>query len=383
MPSLFLLNFKKKNKKKIWNPEEPYNNLPSLPPDKDLETRAVLKLCVKARAALAELKQAANLIPNQQMLINNLPLLEAQASSEIENIITTSNRMFHYCKMSDKADFTTKEALRYHTALFEGFKSLHNKPISIETAEVICSTINEHSMIVRKDPGTRVYNSSQGKVIYTPPSGEDIIRTLLLNWENFLHKFHELDPLIKMAVAHYQFEAIHPFEDGNGRTGRILNNLFLVQEELLSLPILHLSRYIIRHRAEYYRLLLGVTENESWEDWILYILLGVEKTAIWTTKKVTAIYELEKHTTDYVRNKCPKIYSHELIDVIFEQPYCRISNLMDKNVAKRQKANDYLKALCKIGVLAEKVSGREKIFIHPKLLEILTCEPNNFTPYNN
>jgi len=285
MPSLFLLNFKKKNKKKIWNPKEPYNNLPSLPPDTDLETRAVLKSCVKARAALAELKQAANLIPNQQMLINNLPLLEAQASSEIENIITTSSQMFHYCKMSDKADFATKEALRYHTALFEGFKALHNKPISTETAEVICSTINERPMTVRKDPGIQVFNSTQGKVIYTPPSGEDIIRTLLLNWEKSLHKYHELDPLIKMAVAHYQFEAIHPFEDGNGRTGRILNNLFLVQEGLLSLPILHLSRYIIRHRAEYYRLLLGVTENESWEDWILYILRGVEVTAAWTTNK--------------------------------------------------------------------------------------------------
>jgi Fic family protein len=381
MPSLFLLNLKKKSKKKVWNPEEPYNNLPLLPPESDLETRAVLKACVKSRAALAELKQAANLIPNQKMLINNLPLLEAQASSEIENIVTTSNQMFRYCKMSDKADFATKEALRYHTALFEGYRVLNSRPISTAAAVVICSTINQKEMNVRKEPGTQVYNSSQGRVIYTPPTGEDTIRILLLNWEDFLHKYNELDPLIKMAVAHYQFEAIHPFEDGNGRTGRIINSLFLVHEGLLSLPILHLSRYIIRNRAEYYRLLLGVTEGELWEDWILYILRGVEETAVWTTNKVAAIHELEKHTTDYVRDKCPKIYSHELIDVIFEQPYCRISNLIEKNIVKRQAASEYLKTLCEIGVLAEKATGREKIFIHPKLLEILTCEPNDFTPY--
>jgi len=364
-----------------WQPEHPYNELPLLPPAADLETRPVLKACITARAALAELKSAANLIPNQAMLINSLPLLEAQASSEIENIVTTSDQLFRFSGISDQADSATKEALRYRTALFEGFKSLDKRPLCTATAELICSTIKDRTMTIRKVPGTALQNDRSGSVIYTPPVGETVIRDLLSNWEKFIHGYQEIDPLIRLAVLHYQFEAIHPFTDGNGRTGRIINSLFLIQEGLLTLPILYLSRYIIRNKSDYYKLLLGVTSGDKWEEWILYIVRGVEETSIWTIGKIAAIRSLQEHTTEFVRSTLPKIYSRELVDLIFEQPYCRIANLVERDVAKRQTASEYLKALCDIGVLAEQSAGREKIFIHPKLLNLLTREENEFVGY--
>jgi len=367
--------------KKTWHPEQPYNELPPLPPTPELETRPVLKACITARAVLAELKSAANLIPNQAMLINSLPLLEAQASSEIENIVTTSDQLFRFSSIGDQADAATREALRYRTALFEGYKSLDTKPLCTSTAELICSTIKDRAMAIRKVPGTALRNDKSKRVIYTPPAGETVIRNHLSNWEKFIHGYHEIDPLIRLAVAHYQFEAIHPFTDGNGRTGRIINSLFLIQEGLLTLPILYLSRYIIRNKSDYYKLLLGVTSGNSWEKWILYIIRGIEETAIWTIAKIEAIRSLQEHTAGYVRVELPKIYSRELVDLIFEQPYCRIANLVDRDVAKRQTASEYLKALCDIGVLTERSAGREKIFIHQKLLNLLTREQNEFMAY--
>jgi len=364
-----------------WQPGHPYNDLPVLPPAVDLETRPVLKACITARAALAELKSAANLIPNQAMLINSLPLLEAQASSEIENIVTTSDQLFRFSGLSDQADTATKEALRYRTALFEGYRSLDKRPLCTATAELICSTIKDRTMTIRKVPGTALQNDRSGSVIYTPPVGETVIRDLLSNWEKFIHGYNEIDPLIRLAVSHYQFEAIHPFTDGNGRTGRIINSLFLIQEGLLTLPILYLSRYIIRNKSDYYKLLLGVTSGDKWEEWILYIIRGVEETALWTIGKIESIRSLQEHTTEFVRGTLPKIYSRELVDLIFEQPYCRIANLVERDVAKRQTASEYLKALCDIGVLAEQSAGREKIFIHPKLLNLLTREENEFVGY--
>ena len=204
---------------------------------------------------------------------------------------------------------------------------------------------------------------------------------MLANWERFLHNEVELDPLIRMAVAHYQFEAIHPFTDGNGRTGRVLNSLFLIQENLLTLPILYLSRYIIQNKADYYRLLLQVTRDQAWEPWILYVLKGVEETAIWTTAKIASIRALSDHTTEYVREKLPKIYSHELVSLIFELPYCRISSLTESGVAKRQTASQYLKQLVDIGVLVEVDATKEKLFVHPKLMQLLTRDSNRFKRY--
>ncbi len=355
-----------------WHPDRPHNDLPPLPPALDLEPRAVLKQCVTARAALAELKQAAELIPNPAMLINTLPVLEARASSEIENIVTTADRLFRHLAADSGADPATHEALRYRRALLEGVKALKARPLTTRTAESICTQIKGVQMSVRKVPGTALANYATGEVVYTPPEGEARIRDLLANWERFLHDDSAIDPLVRMAAAHYQFEAIHPFTDGNGRTGRVLNSLFLVEQGLLPLPILYLSRYIIANRADYYRLLLAVTRDGAWEPWLLYMLRAVEDTASWTTRKIGAIRRLASDTADDVRKKLPKIYSRELVDVIFEQPYCRIANLVDAKIAGRQAASRYLKALVSIGVLRERAFGREKLFVNPKLMNLLT-----------
>ena len=365
----------------MWQPDQPYLDLPTLPPQMDIETKAILKQCIIARAALAELKQAAELIPNQAVLINTLPLLEAGASSEIENIVTTTDKLFQFLGNEGQADPATKEALRYSSALFEGFKALNQHPLNTRTIEDICTQIKGIQMNVRRTPGTALANDKTGEVIYTPPVGEDVLRTMLADWERFLHNAVEIDPLIRMAVTHYQFEAIHPFTDGNGRTGRIVNSLFLIQEGLLTLPILYLSRYIIQHKADYYRLLLQVTREQDWEAWIIYVLKGVEETATWTTAKIAAIRALSEHTVDYVRNKLPKVYSHELVSLIFELPYCRISSLAEAGIAKRQAASQYLKQLVEIGVLIEAPVTKEKLFIHPKLMQLLSKDSNEFKPY--
>jgi Fic family protein len=363
-----------------WRPQVPYNELPRLPPVADVESKAVLKRCIIARASLAELKQAAELIPNQSMLIKTLPLLEARASSEIENIVTTTDQLFRFRQLDDDADPATKEALRYSQALLEGFQSLSERPLSTRTAEEVYSRIKDQPMRVRRVPGTALARES-GEIVYTPPVGEDLLRRLLANWERFLHEADHFDPLIRLAVGHYQFEAIHPFTDGNGRTGRILNSLFLLQENLLSLPILYLSRYIIRHKADYYRLLRQVTSHEAWEEWIVYMLTAVAETASWTTAKIAAIRGLSSHTADHVRARLPKIYSRELVDLLFEQPYCRIQNVVECGLAGRQAASRYLKQLAEIGVLEERPIGREKLFLHPKLLKLLTEDGNAYEAY--
>ncbi len=364
-----------------WQPHRPYNDLPRLPPTAELETKTVLKQCVTARAALAELKQAAELIPNPAMLINTLPLLEARASSEIENVVTTADKLFRHLQADSGADPATREALRYRRALLEGVKALKTRPLTTGTAEAICTRIKGVQMSVRSVTGTALANDATGAVVYTPPEGEARIRDLLANWERFLHGEETLDPLVRMAAAHYQFEAIHPFTDGNGRTGRVLNSLFLVEQGLLPLPILYLSRYIIAHKADYYRLLLAVTREAAWEPWLLYMLRAVEDTAGWTTARIGAVRKLAAGTAEYVRAKLPKIYSRELVDVIFEQPYCRIANLVEAGIAGRQAASRYLKALVAIGVLREQTFGKEKLFVHPKLMTLLTRESNAFQSY--
>ena len=364
-----------------WQSDVPYNDLPPLPPAQEIETRAVLKQCVESRARLAELKQAAGLIPNQAMLINTLPLLEAQASSEIENIVTTADSLFQYRDADERADPATREALRYRQALMEGYKALNTHPIVTRTAEQVCTRIKGVDMQVRRVPGTTLANGRTGEVIYTPPVGEDLLRSKLANWETFINTHTDYDPLVRMAVGHYQFEAIHPFTDGNGRTGRVLNSLFLIQENLLNLPILYLSRYIIQHRPDYYRLLLSVTRTQDWEPWVMYMLKGVEETAHWTTQKIAAICSLQDDTVDYVKLSLPKIYSYELVDQIFMSPYCRIQNLIDSGVAKRETSSKYLKELVRIGVLREIPFGRELLYLHPKLVQLLSKDSNKFDLY--
>jgi Fic family protein len=363
-----------------WRADEPHNALPELPPKPELETKRVLKACISARAAVAELKQAAELIPNQAVLINTLPLLEAQASSEIENVITTTDRLFQFREDDDHADNATKEALRYSQALLEGYRSLQKQPLAARTAEEICSHIKGVEMPFRNAPGTVLARHS-GQVVYTPPVGQELLRSLLANWERYLHEPTDTDPLIRMAVAHYQFEAIHPFTDGNGRTGRVLNSLFLISEGLLTLPILYLSRYIIKRKADYYQLLREVTETDVWEYWVLFMLEGVQQTASWTVSKIAALRRLQAHTVDHVRRATPKIYSHELVNLIFELPYCRIQNLTQRDIAGRQTASVYLKELVRVGVLEERAVGREKLFLHPKLMRLLTRDSNDFQHY--
>lgn len=369
-----------------WQPDQPYNQLPPLPPAREaMEALDILKACIPARAALAELKQAGALIPNQSLLINLLPLLEAKDSSEIENIVTTTDKLFQYSQEEQGADLATKEALRYRTALYEGFLQLQRRPLCARTAIEICSTLKGVDMDVRKVPGTIIGNQATGETIYTPPVGEEVIRNLLTNWENYLHSNLHLDddtdPLIKMAISHYQFEAIHPFHDGNGRTGRIVNVLYLIEQQLLTLPILYLSRYIVQHKNDYYRLLTHVTRTGDWQEWVIFMLNGVEQVSSWTCAKITAMRKLITQTEDYVRQELPKVYSHELIQTIFEQPYCRISNLVEKGIAKRQTASSYLKQLVEIGVLQEKTAGNEKLFLNPSLLRLMTTDSNELEPY--
>ncbi len=366
-----------------FDPDKPHNDLPELPPAGDtIESTEILKRCINARVALAELKQAAELIPNAAVLVNALPLLEARASSEIENIVTTTDKLFEFVDMAeDKADAATKEALRYRTALFEGAKMVQRRMLSTDMAIQICSTIKDLELDIRDDSGTRLSNRTTGEVIYTPPVGQKLLQQKLKNWSEFMSEHTEIDPLVRMAVQHYQFEAIHPFTDGNGRTGRIMNILFLVQQGLLDSPILYLSRHIIQHKGEYYRLLNDVTRNQAWGPWIMFMLAGVEETCIWTTDKIKAIRELMQHTSQFVQKQLPKTYSWELVEALFKQPYCRINNLVSADVAKRQTASVYLKQLCDIGVLKEVKSGRETLFVHPKYIELLTGEENVWVYY--
>jgi Fic family protein len=355
------------------DPDKPYNDLPDLPPAAQLETTPVLKACIEARAALAALQQAARLIPNPAVLINTMPLLEAQASSEIENIVTTTDALFRYAQLDERAaDPATREALRNRTALNSAFHSIKARPLSTATAVEICTGIKNVQMEIRRIPGTALANNKTGKIIYTPPVGESLLRDKLANWERFVHGEDNLDPLVRMAVSHYQFEAIHPFTDGNGRTGRILNLLMLVERGLLDEPILYLSKYIIENRPAYYRLLLDVTLSNAWEPWILYMLAAVLDTAKWTQARIAAIEWLIQVTAENVRSKVPKIYSRELVDVLFNQPYCRIENLVEAGIAKRETASRYLKALAAAGLLREEKVGREKLFVNSSFLALLT-----------
>ena len=360
----------------------PFNDLPPLPPQADIETKPVLRAAIRAARKLAELKQAGELVPDQSVLINTIPLLEAQVSSEIENIVTTADKLFRLASNEKiETDPATKEALRYRTALHRGFKAIAKRPVCTNTAANVCRTIRNVEVDIRATPGTFIGNPRTKEVLYTPPDGPDRIRTLLANWERFINEATQTDPLIRLAVMHYQFEAIHPFTDGHGRTGRVLNILFLIQEGLLQIPVLYLSRYFLRNRPRYYRLLRGVTEEQAWEPWILFMLEALEQTAQWTGNKVRAIRHLLEETCAFVRARRPKVYSRELVEMTFVQPYCRIANLTDAGIAKRQTASVYLKALADIGVLQEEKVGREKLFLHPKFLGLLTTDNNRFDPY--
>ncbi|HUJ36512.1 MAG TPA: Fic family protein [Hyphomicrobium sp.] len=365
-----------------FNPAKPYNALPPIPPADVLETIPVLRKCVSASRALAGLKEAARLIPNQDVLINSIPLREARDSSAIENIVTTNDTLFKFANINpDKADDATKEALRYRTALMQGFSDVQAKPLGTRTAVLVCRAIKNVDLDIRQVPGTALAHHPSGKIVYTPPEGQALLRQKLSELEQFLHSRDEIDPIIRMAAAHYQFEAIHPFTDGNGRTGRILNTLFLIDKKLLDLPILYLSRYINEHRSEYYDRLLAVTTSNAWEAWLLYMLTAVEETSLWTTAKIRAIRDLMDATVAYVSATSPKIYSRELIEVIFTQPYSRIGNIVEAKLGNRKTASKHLKELVAKGVLQERQEGRENIYINVRFLELLTSDKNDFKKF--
>jgi Fic family protein len=328
------------------------------------------------------LNLAAQLIPDPSVLINTIPLLEAKDSSEIENIVTTNDALFKEASQAGESDDpAAKEALRYRAALNSGFQGLKQRPLTARAAIEICSRIKGVEMDVRKTPGTQLKNTYTGEVIYTPPEGAERLRDMLSNWEQYLHAQDDIDPLIRMAVLHYQFEAIHPFPDGNGRTGRVLNLLVLVEAGLLDLPTLYLSRHILRTRADYYRLLQSVTRDGSWEPWLLYMLTAVETTANWTNQRIRAIRALMENTSDHIKSTAPGIYSLELVQTIFAQPYARIAHLIDRGIAKRVSASRYLKQLSEIDVLREEKIGRDKLFINSKYMQLLSSDEHEFEPY--
>ena len=347
--------------------------LPMLPPKVELETKAVLKQLVKANRALAELKGYADTIPNKHILINAVMINEAKDSSEIENIITTHDDLYAAMSYASGASPAAKEVVNYRTALWYGYEQVKEKEML--TTNMIIETqslIEKNRGGIRKLPGTVLMNESSGQIVYTPPSGENEIRDLLTNLESYINEdFNDVDPLIKLAVIHYQFECIHPFYDGNGRTGRIINVLYLVLKELLKSPILYLSSYIIKNKSSYYTLLQEVRTRDNWEDWIIYILTGIEQTAEQTLKLIKKInVEVEAMSTE-IKETLPKIYSKELINLLFYEFYTKTIYIEKGLSVTRKTAASYLTALEKEGFLVSQKIGKERIYQNKRLYDLV------------
>lgn len=358
-----------------FQPIAPHNGLPLLPPGVEVESKRTLKMAIAANRALAELRGAGGLIPNQGMLIRSVVLQEAKLSSEIENVVTTNDKLYRaFSAFANHTDPNTKEVLHYEQALWHGYHALKKgRPLGASLFVEIVGIIRETDIGIRTMPGTQVVNERTGEAIYTPQEGQGLIRGLLDNLAEYLHADDAVDPLIKLAVAHYQFEAIHPFSDGNGRTGRVINILYLVERGLLDIPVLYLSRHIIQHRAGYYEGLRRVTEEGAWEDWIAYLLEAVEVTAADTRRRILEIREALDEAVEIARRKMERGYRKELIELIFEQPYTRIQFLERAGIAKRQAASEYLRELERIGLLKGSKVGREMLYVNPRLMEILSA----------
>lgn len=349
----------------------PYNELPLLPPAKNQwETMEVYKLLADARAAMAELKGRMPIIPNPLMLINTLVLQEAKESSSIENIFTSSDKMYKaFASSQTIPDPHTKEVLSYRTALYEGWQYQQKHGLDINLLENIYRKIKDKTDGIRDK---QVYIGNKFHITYTPPCCRDLLIEKLKNWLKFALNKDAIDPLIKMIILHYQFEAIHPFQDGNGRTGRVMNVLYLTQTGLLDQPVLYLSQYINTYKSEYYRLLKGVTENGNWADWITYMLTAVTKTAKETLKKINKIYDLLHETIQKVKDEAPEIYSRELVDTLFMQPYCKIAFLVDSGIASRNTASKYLNRLVELNILQSDKIANETLYLNKKLYDLLS-----------
>ena len=357
---------------RIFNPAVPYNDLPPLPPAQELETARVLKAVIEARSELAALNTACRLIPNPEIITSTIPLREAQASNEIENIVTTNDELFRAEWSVDlEPSPATKEALRYRDALRQGVEALTHRPVSEKVAVEICSTLQGGHAALRSTPGTYIGDPRRDTRIYTPPEGLEVIQGHLSAWERFLYSDHGLDPLVLMAATHYQFEAIHPFYDGNGRTGRILNILLLLQEEVLSLPVLYLSGYIVDNKDQYYRLLNAVTARGEWEAWVIFMVQAVAASAKSTSLLIDDLRHLQDSTTTRVR-ELGIAPAAELTELLFIQPYIRISDVIERGLAKRQTASGWLTTLADAQILKMWKVGRSKVFLNTAALEILT-----------
>lgn len=352
----------------------PEFQLKALPPPGDLETKAVLKQAVNASRALAELKGISKTIPNQSILISTLPLLEAKDSSEIENIITTHDEIYKQELFRQNIENpAAKEVSDYGDALRQGYAQVKQTGLLTNNQILeIQATLEKNNAGFRKLPGTELKNQQTGETVYVPPQDPANIERLMLNLEKVINEpgFWPIDPLIKMAVLHHQFESIHPFYDGNGRTGRIMNILFLVKEGLLELPVLYLSRYIIQTKSEYYRLLQKVRTEQAWEEWVLYMLSGVEETALFTSQLVTEIRKLMQDYKQRIRSELGAIYSQDLLNNLFRHPYTKIEFLSKELNKTRQTAAKYLDQLVDHGFLRKQQIWRQNYYINDPLFEL-------------
>ena len=349
-------------------------DLPELPPGVDLETKVILKQVAASHRYLAELKGVARTIPNQNILIQTLPLLEAKDSSAIENIVTTHDELYRMELLEESFQSSAaKEVQNYRTALKYGFEKVKGKSLLTNNLILeIQKIVKKQESDFRTLPGTDLKNFITGEVVYTPPQLKDDIIRLMNNLEKIINeeKLYPIDPLIKMAVIHYQFESIHPFYDGNGRTGRIINILYLVLNQLLDIPILYLSRYIIQNKERYYNLLQSVRENGNWEEWVLYILKGVEETSKNTIFMIESIKELMDKYKKEISSNYKKIYSHELLNLLFKHPYTKIDFLEKELDISRQTASKYLDVLTEGGYLKKEKFGRNNLYINVPLYTI-------------
>jgi Fic family protein len=350
----------------------PYNDLPLLPPEADIETKKILRKTITAGRSLAALNGTLSNLPNPTLFLDTIHAQEAKTSSEIENIITTNDELYTSLVADRKiTDPATKEILNYKEALWLGLEQLKRKPfITTNLCIDIVRCIKQSTASIRDVPGTTLSNA-RGDILYTPPVGESVIRDKLANLEKFINEDSGIDPLITMAVMHYQFEAIHPFTDGNGRTGRILLLLYLKLAGLLHIPAIYLSEYIVRNKQEYYQRLRGVTENAEWENYILYMLDMIEETSAQGLKRLNAIVRVMEETSDEIKTRLPGVYSKELLEILFRLPYTKRRHLVDEGIGNPKTAGNYLIALEAHGFLQSVKVGKEKLYLNHRLLEIL------------
>ncbi|MCR4560424.1 MAG: Fic family protein [Bacteroidales bacterium] len=355
---------------------KPNNDLKKLPPEVNLETPEIFRACIKANKALAELKGCCMRLPNPEMLLNTVILQESKTSSEIENIVTTQDDLYKATldeidKISNPA---AKEVILYREAIYKGIELFKNRGIITANMLIeIMQTLRGTQEGIRKICGTKIANPATKKVVYTPPEGETLIREKLSDLEKFINDDNtELDTLVKMALIHYQFEAIHPFSDGNGRTGRILNILYLIKEGLLDMPILYLSHYIIVYKSVYYKLLNNVTLDDEWADWVLYMIKAVEETAKYTLNQIEEILRLKNETEQKVKEVLQSNIYKELTELLFMHPYIKIKVLEDKGIAKRQTVSIYLKKLSEAGILNPVKLWKETYYINTALFDLLS-----------